>query len=154
MSGNGRADAGIEKRGRLRTALAALAGIACITLVPPATAADPQTVTLFIGTTPDYANIYVARDKGFFEAEGLKLDIRLFPSGSAATDGFRSGKVEFVASGDIPAMRLCEVMGAKVIAPTGFDGFSPVFMVKSSIKTPEDLKGKTFASRLGSSGEL
>ena len=37
-----------------------------------------------------------------------------------ATDGFRSGKVEFVASGDIPAMRLCEVMGAKVIAPTGF----------------------------------
>jgi ABC-type nitrate/sulfonate/bicarbonate transport system substrate-binding protein len=45
-------------------------------------------------------------------------------------------------------------MGAKVIAPTGFDGFSPVFMVKSSIKGPEDLKGKTFASRLGSSGEL
>ncbi len=81
--------------------------------------AQPQTVTLFIGTTPDYANIYVARDKGFFEAEGLKLDIRLFPSGTAATDGFRSGKVEFVASGDIPAIRLCEVMGSKIIAPTG-----------------------------------
>lgn len=119
-----------------------------------ALAQQPQTVTLFIGTTPDYANIYVARDKGFFEQEGLKLDIRLFPSGTAATDGFRSGKVEFVASGDIPAMRLCEVMGARIVAPTGYDGFSPVFMVKSSIKGPEDLKGKTFATRLGSSGEL
>jgi len=122
--------------------------------LPLALAADPQTVTLFIGTTPDYANVYVARDKGFFEAEGLKLDIRLFPSGVAATDGFRSGKVEFVASGDIPAMRLCEAIGSKIIAPTGFDGFSPVFMVKSSIKGPEDLKGKTLATRLGSSGEL
>jgi len=143
-------DRGGRMLDRLRVGLAALA---CVVQVPLAVAADPQTVTLFIGTTPDYANIYVARDKGFFEAEGLKLDIRLFPSGSAATDGFRSGKVEFVASGDIPAMRLCEVMGAKVIAPTGFDGFSPVFMVKSSIKGPEDLKGKTFASRLGSSGD-
>src|SRR5437868_2103021 len=108
-----------------------LAPLCCLYAAQEAAAADPQTVTLFIGTTPDYANIYVARDKGFFEAEGLKLDIRLFPSGSAATDGFRSGKVEFVASGDIPAMRLCEVIGSKIIAPTGYDGFSPVFMVKS-----------------------
>jgi ABC-type nitrate/sulfonate/bicarbonate transport system substrate-binding protein len=45
-------------------------------------------------------------------------------------------------------------MGAKIVAPTGYDGFSPVFMVKSSIKGPDDLKGKTFATRLGSSGEL
>lgn len=123
-------------------------------VAPQVAPAQPQTVTLFIGTTPDYANIYVARDKGFFEAEGLKLDIRLFPSGTAATDGFRSGKVEFVASGDIPAMRLCEVIGSKIIAPTGYDGFSPVFMVKTSIKSPEDLRGKTFATRIGSSGEL
>jgi len=134
--------------------LAFLAFVALLAASRMTQAADTQTVTLFIGTTPDYANIYVTRDKGFFEAEGLKLDIRLFPSGSAATDGFRSGKVEFVASGDIPAMRLCEVMGAKIVAPTGYDGFSPVFMVKSSIKTPEDLRGKTFATRLGSSGEL
>lgn len=113
-----------------------------------------QTVTLFLGTTPDYANIYVARDKGFFAAEGIKLDVRLFPSGSAATDGFRSGKVELVASGDIPALRLCEVAGAKVIAPVGYDGYTPVFMTKAAIKTPEDLKGKTFATRLGATGEL
>jgi len=116
--------------------------------------AATRTVSLFIGTTPDYANIYVARDKGFLEAEGLKLDIRLFPSGSAATDAYRSGKVEFVASGDIPAIRLWKAMGTKLIAPTSYDGFSPVFMVKSAIKGPEDLKGKTLATRIGSSGEF
>ena len=148
--GGGENDKG--SRSATRAAFGALLALAALLNIAPAAA--QQTVTLFIGTTPDYANIYVARDKGFFEAEGLKLDIRLFPSGSAATDGFRSGKVEFVASGDIPAMRLCEVMGAKIIAPTGYDGFSPVFMVKSSIKGPDDLKGKTFATRLGSSGEL
>ena len=148
----------IHSRRRARRSVFAAIGILAIGALGLFThqqaAAQAQTVTLFIGTTPDYANIYVARDKGFFEAEGLKLDIRLFPSGTAATDGFRSGKVEFVASGDIPAMRLCDVMGSKIVAPTGFDGFSPVFMVKSSIKTPEELRGKTFATRIGSSGEL
>ncbi|WP_046868113.1 ABC transporter substrate-binding protein [Microvirga massiliensis] len=113
-----------------------------------------DSVTVFLGTTPDYANLYVARDKGFFEKEGIKLDVRLFPSGSAATDGFRSGKVEFVASGEIPAMRLCEVMNAKIVAPTGYDGFSPVLMVKSEIKSVEDLRGKTLGTRIGSSGEF
>lgn len=137
-----------------RTALTRrLCVIASVLLAQTAIAA-PQTVTLFIGTTPDYANMYVARDKGFFEAEGLKLDIRLFPSGAAATDGFRTGKVEFVASGDIPAMRLCQAMDAKIIASVGYDGFTPVFVTKSSIKTPADLRGKTFATRIGASGEL
>jgi ABC-type nitrate/sulfonate/bicarbonate transport system substrate-binding protein len=111
-------------------------------------------VTVFMGTTPDYANLYVARDKGYFEQEGVKLDIRLFPSGTAATDGFRSGAVEFVASGETPALRLCQVMGAKIIAPTSFDGFSPVFMVKTDIKTPADLKGKRLGTRVGSSAEM
>src|SRR5262249_28633613 len=115
-------------------------------------AADQATV--FMGTTPDYANFYVARDKGFFEQEGIKLDIRLFPSGTAATDGFRSGAVEFVASGETPALRLCQVMGAKIVAPTSFDGFSPVFMVKAEIKTPADLAGKRLATRIGSSAEM
>lgn len=116
--------------------------------------AATETVTLFIGTTPDYANIYVARDKGYFEAEGLKLDIRLFPSGSAATDGFRSGKIDFVASGDIPAMRLWATMGAKIVAPTGYDGYTPVFMTKSTITTADDLRGKKIGTRIGSSAEL
>lgn len=131
---------------------AALCTLAALTFASPASAID--TVTLFLGTTPDYANVYVARDKGFFERENIKLDIRLFPSGSAATDGFRSGKVEFVASGDTPALRLCQVMQARVIAPTGYDGFTPIFMVKADIKTPEDLKGKRFGTRVGSSAEL
>lgn len=139
-------------RKRLYRAAAALCGLAVLTFSSAASAVD--NVTVFLGTTPDYANIYVARDKGFFEQEGIKVDIRLFPSGSAATDGFRSGKVEFVASGDTPALRLCQVMGAHVIAPTSYDGFSPVFMVKADIKSPADLKGKRLGTRVGSSAEM
>jgi ABC-type nitrate/sulfonate/bicarbonate transport system substrate-binding protein len=139
-------------RKRFHRIEAALCGLAALMFSSAAPAAD--TVTLFMGTTPDYANIYVARDKGFFEQEGIKVDIRLFPSGSAATDGFRSGKVEFVASGDAPALRLCQVTGAFVIAPTSYDGFSPVFMVRADIKSPADLKGKRFGTRVGSSAEL
>lgn len=83
--------------------------VTVLAAVAPQTASAQQTVTVFIGTTPDYANIYVARDEGFFEAEGLKLDIRPFPSGRTATDGFRSRKVELIAAGYMPAMRICEV---------------------------------------------
>jgi ABC-type nitrate/sulfonate/bicarbonate transport system substrate-binding protein len=139
-----------SRRSVLASAGAALLG----TAVSSTARAEGQTITLFVGTTPDYANIYVARDKGFLEAEGLKLDVRLFPSGSAATDAFRSGKVELVAAGDIPAMRLWDATGARIIAPTGFDGFTPVFMTKSTVKGPEDLPGKTFGTRIGSSAEL
>jgi NitT/TauT family transport system substrate-binding protein len=129
-------------------------GIGVVTSAASVALAQVDTVSLFMPPTPDVANIFVARDKGFFEAERIKLDLRLFPSGTAATDGFRSGKVDFVLAGEIPSMRLCTVMDAKVIASNNSDGFSPVFMVKSSIKAPEDLRGKTFATRIGSSVEL
>ena len=43
--------------------------------------------------------------------------------------------------------------GLKETVTSSF-GVNPVFMVKSTIKGPDDLKGKTFATRLGSSGEL
>ena len=144
----------ISRRTVLANAGAAVLGAASFGCFSIARAADNHTITLFVGTTPDYANIYVARDKGFLEAEGLKLDVRLFPSGSAATDGFRSGRVELVAAGDIPAMRLWDAAGARIIAPTGFDGYTPVFVTKSAIKEAKDLTGKKFGTRIGSSAEL
>jgi ABC-type nitrate/sulfonate/bicarbonate transport system substrate-binding protein len=153
-----RSDRIVGSRNRLPTGFVsglrtAAAGLAALMLLP-AGSASAEKVTLFLGTTPDYANVYVARDKGFFAEEGIELDVRLFPSGTAATDGFRSGTVEFVASGEIPALRLCDAIGSKVIAATGFDGFSPVFMVKSDIASPADLKGKRIGTRIGSSGEM
>lgn len=123
-------------------------------LWPTPAKAAARTINLFMGTSPDHANLWVALQKGYFANEGLDVKVRLFPSGSAATDAFRAGVAEFVACGDIPAMRLWEVMGTKYIAPVAYDYRTPVFMVKSAIKTPEDLRGKTIATRFGSTFEL
>jgi ABC-type nitrate/sulfonate/bicarbonate transport system substrate-binding protein len=136
--------------------LAGIGGTSLLTagLWPSRARAATRSINLFMGTSPDHANIWVAHQKGFFAAENLEAKIRLFPSGSAATDAFRAGVAEFVACGDIPAMRLWEVMGTKYIAPVAYDYQTPVFMVKSAIMTVEDLRGKTIATRFGSTFEL
>jgi hypothetical protein len=93
---------------------------------------------VFIGTHPTTPHL-VTRDKGFFEAEGLKSTSASF-IGLGGDRRLSQGKVELVAWRH-SAMRLCEVMGAKIVAPTDTTVLS-VFMVKSSIKTQ-----KTCAAR-------
>src|SRR5262245_32100023 len=116
--------------------------------------AAARRVNVFMGTTPDFGNIWVAQLKGFFAEENINANIRLFPSRTAATDAFRAGVAEFVGCGDIPSARLWETMGTRYIAPVCYDSYTSVLMVKSAIQTGEQLRGKTLATRLGSSMEL
>jgi ABC-type nitrate/sulfonate/bicarbonate transport system substrate-binding protein len=120
----------------------------------PVAYAAPRRVNVFMGTTPDFGNIWVAQLKGFFGDENIEANIRLFPSGTAATDAFRAGVAEFVGCGDIPSARLWETMGTRYIAPVCYDSYTSVLMVKSAIQTGDQLRGKTLATRLGSSMEL
>lgn len=116
--------------------------------------ADKREVMVFLGTTPDFANVFAAKEKGFFAKEGLDVGIRRFPSGAAASDSFRAGKAHFLFCGDIPAIRTWKTMGSRYLAPTSRDFNTPTLTVKSEIKTVEDVKGKVLATRIGSSFEL
>ena len=71
-----------------RTFLKAASIGAALTLAGPrAVFAEPKSLermSVFIGTTPHFGNIVVGAEKGFFEKEGLPVQVTNFASGSTA----------------------------------------------------------------------
>ena len=139
-----------SRRAFLRTAALGAATVSAVASPRPA-AAQMRKVNVYMGTTMDYANVWAAKLNGYFEKEGIDASIRLFPSGSTATDAFRAGDAEFVCCGEIPSVRLWKVMGSRYIAPVARDFYSLTLVVKREIKSPADLKGKTIATQTASS---
>ena len=70
-----------------RNALKGLGAGALIATLPARSVAQTklQKLTVFTGTTPQFANLYVAHEKGFFEKEGLPVEVTMFSSGSVAS---------------------------------------------------------------------
>lgn len=141
----------ISRRQLMKTSIGAAAAIAAPRALISASLGAPSVINVFMGTTPDFANVWIAKLNGFFEREGLpNVEIRLFPSGAAASDAFRTGEAHFLGCGDLPAIRMWKTIGSRCIAPISRDFNFNVVVVKSDIKTPADLKGKTIATQTGS----
>lgn len=120
-------------------------------------AASLGTVQFFSGADPAaFAGIFLADKLGYFSALGLDLTLALFPSGTTATEAFLANGSGFVASGDLPAMRLWERGAGDVVGvlPLMWDDVSFSILANADIKTPADLKGKKLATRLGSTGHI
>ncbi len=109
-----------------------------------ASAAERVTVGL-TSLSPSAMPIYVAKEKGFFEAEGLDVQIPVFTSGTANTQAVISGDVQ-IAFGSIT-----EVFNLKKAKQDGryFWGISNFMPFKlyahPSITSPQQLKGKKLA---------
>jgi NitT/TauT family transport system substrate-binding protein len=107
-------------------------------------------VTLMIGFTPNvgYAPYYVAKARGFYEAEGLNVEFIYNPDGiGAVMDLLGAGQVEFGYGGDsgvIDSARenIPVVVVQKIIQE---NLFRLVVKNDSGISSPADLVGKTIA---------
>lgn len=75
-----------------------------------------QMVTVGIQTSPAMALVMVAKDKGFFEQEGLNVEIQEFTAGKFALEAFLGGSLDFAISGDVPAA-LAALQGNRFIVP-------------------------------------
>ena len=108
---------------------------------------------VFIGTTPQFSNVIVGVEKGFFLKEGLPVEITNFTSGAAAVDAFRTGNGGLVVAGDFPSLRVWNQGGGIGICPqASYDQLS-LIVAKKSITKPEDFKGKKVGVLLGSTSE-
>ncbi|HZZ95162.1 MAG TPA: NrtA/SsuA/CpmA family ABC transporter substrate-binding protein [Usitatibacter sp.] len=136
----------------LRTALAAAA---TLMLAGHAAAADaPQReITILTGSDPYYLPIILAVENGYFQAEGLAVKHRMFPSGTDAMLAFRGIGAEFVASGDAPSLVLWDGGDAVGVAPIYASPENLLGVVHSDIKTPADLKGKKIGVKRGSTAD-
>lgn len=131
----------------------AIAGFS--SLLAPASAQDaPQRITLFGQPSVNNDAVWMAFDKGFFKEDGLDITYRLFPSGTTALQSFQSGQGDIVMAGDLPSVQYFFNSGKKfrVIAAMERDAKGYVIAASKDIKTPQDLVGKTIATRVGSTG--
>lgn len=105
-----------------------------------------------VGAIPivDTAPIWLGKEKGFFEDEGIDLEIEVTSGGAAAVPGVVSGEFE-LAFGNIVSVMVARDQGlplkfvANGVSTTGEAGkdFSAVVVKDDSpIKTPADLVGK------------
>ena len=71
-----------------------------------------KTITIGIQVGPASTLLMVAKDKGFFENEGLNVELKEFTAGKFALQAFLAGSVDMAASGEVPAA-LASLQGNK-----------------------------------------
>ncbi len=59
-------------------------------------------VSIGIQVSPAMALVMVAKDEGFFEQEGLDVEIKEFTAGKFALQAFLTGAVDYAISGEVP----------------------------------------------------
>ncbi len=114
----------------------------------------PMKMTLFGQPSVNNDAIWMAFEKGFYQQEGLDVTYRLFPSGTTAFQAFQTGQGDIVMTGDLPSVQyFFRVKGDyRTIAAIERDAKGYVAVARKEITKPQDLVGKTVATRVGSTG--
>jgi len=114
----------------------------------------PMKLTLFGQPSVNNDAVWMAMEKGFYKEEGLDVTYRLFPSGTTAFQTFQTGQGDIVMSGDLPSVQYFFRANGnyRTIAAIERDAKGYVVVAGKDIKTPQDLVGKTVATRVGSTG--
>ena len=113
-----------------------------------------EKVRIFSGTDEHWVQLQVAKAKGLFAKEGLDVELTVFTTGATATEAFRAGRGDFISAGDLPSAAMWKSGAAVGIAPMSSDTEIFGIVSRKDINSPQDLRGKKIATRLGSTGEF
>ena len=133
------------------TAAAALAA----SLATPAMAQGKDKVILMLNwyTYSEHAPFYLGKDKGFYDAEGIDLDIQEGRGSAVTVQAVAAGSATF-GYVDVPTMIKAAAKGAPVKAvgvALQTSAMSVMGFSDKNIKTPNDIIGKTVAMTPGDS---
>lgn len=108
---------------------------------------EPEKLTLDLDfyPNPDHAGIYMAQEEGFFKEAGLELAINAPTDPSAPLKDVAAGKADLAISYE-PEVMLAQEEGLDVVAVGAIVNqplTSLIWLKKSGIKGPAELKGKT-----------
>jgi NitT/TauT family transport system substrate-binding protein len=134
--------------------LGAAAALAA-TLVSPVLAQGKDKVILMLNwyTYSEHAPFYLGKEKGFFEAEGIDLDIQEGRGSAVTVQAVAAGSATF-GYVDVPTMIKAAAKGAPVKAvgvALQTSAMSVMGFSDKNIKTPKDIIGKTVAMTPGDS---
>jgi len=120
----------------------------------PAGASPATRITLFSQQQVQTIAFEMAQSLGYFKQEGLDVALEYFASGTTAFQVFQTGRGDVIFSGDVPAINYWAQTDHdyRVIAPVEREQKGYQLVVKSTVRTPQDLRGKLLATRIGSTG--
>lgn len=127
----------------MHTSLASrLVSVLFVLMALGAGTAHAQKIRIFAGSSPVFAPVFIADQKGFFKAEGLDVQVRPFSSGAEATEGFRSGAADFLVASDVPLIYL--LVGGDTVMLAQFSANPDMLVIvgQKGVVNPADLKGK------------
>lgn len=114
-----------------------------------------ETVNINVGYMPNYGGLWslmTAKEKGFFEEEGLNVTLTQFEDGPTIIAAMENGSVNFGYIGQ-GAHKLCVQGNATIIALSHISN-GDALIGGPGISTVEDLKGKVVAYSSGTSSEV
>jgi len=130
------------------------AGALILAIGSPARAAEKVTFLMDWILEGKHVPFFVARDKGFFEKNGLEVTI-LAGKGSGDSATFvDAGKVDYSYGDLLTAIQVISKGGKNRAVGVGmvFNGGGFIFLESSGIKQPKDLEGKRFGTNPGDFG--
>jgi len=95
---------------------------------------------------PGYTHSYIAQEKGFFEDEGVNVELVLIENIDDSLQYFKEGKADAAFGLQSDAMLLSAAgVPLKIVYVADFSNGGDVIVSKLDIKTITDLKGKTIS---------
>ena len=128
---------------------------ACALAAGPASAQVKEKVTLLLNwyTYSEHAPFYLGKERGYFDQEGIDLDIQEGRGSGVTVQAVAAGTASF-GYADVPTMMKAASKGAPVMAVGVALQTSPMSVMgfcERNIRKPEDIKGKTVAVTPGDS---
>jgi NitT/TauT family transport system substrate-binding protein len=143
----------LEKRFFISKAYGFLAHVVMFAILAEGSASlAADRLTVFSQPIANYDSVWMADAKGLFAAEGLDVTFKQFPSGTTALQSFKAGEGDILFGGDFPGLQywLTSNHNYRLIAAIERDVDGYLLTADKSINKPSDLKGKTIATRVGS----
>jgi ABC-type nitrate/sulfonate/bicarbonate transport system substrate-binding protein len=115
---------------------------------------EPQKITFMAGFKPQanlpFVGVYVAKEKGFFEDQGLDVDIQHSSGGSQHVQLLLAGQVQFTTADAANVLqRIADpglpLLAVALIGQTGQQGW--VTLADAGLDDPADWRGKTVGYR-------
>jgi NitT/TauT family transport system substrate-binding protein len=134
---------------------AVLVGAVIWATAPPAWPALPKVTMLWVAVSGSQAVAWVTKEAGYFERNGVDVDLVYLAGSPTAAAALVGGRVEFVQMAG-PAVVAADAQGAHLVMVMGFVN-QPLFVMMTTpdIQSPEQLKGKTVAvTKAGSSDDF
>ncbi|MEM8571475.1 MAG: NrtA/SsuA/CpmA family ABC transporter substrate-binding protein [Pseudomonadota bacterium] len=140
---------------RVRSLVSVATTVAAVALAATPTFADEMGATLALNLSPISGIAIVAKEKGFFEAEGLDITQSNFTSGKQALNAVLGGAAEIATTAEAPTTAAAMAkQPIAFLARMEYSDLKTLTATGSEITVMDDIAGKRLAFTAGTGSEV